>query len=270
MALILRNDTPLRRETAAAAMIPITAHVDEHVARTQAGDYVQTLRLAGASFESADDEDINSWHDRLNTLWRNIASPNIALWSHVVRRRHHAYPARRFEPGFAAHLDTRYERKIARETLMVNELYLSLVYRPEPSAVGAATLHLLRKADRNGHAELHDALDECAKKRQELMAALDRYDPEPLGIYRAGNTLCSSLMEFYGLLVNGEWQRMPLPRAALNEVLATTRAFFGSEAMEYRTPTQTRLGAFLGIKEYPTPTAPGMFNPLLTAPSPSS
>ncbi len=55
---------------------------------------------------------------------------------------------------------------------------------------------------------------------------------------------------------------------ALNEVLATTRPFFGNEAMEYRTGTQTRIGAFLGIEEYPTPTAPGMFSALLTAPFP--
>ena len=51
-------------------------------------------------------------------------------------------------------------------------------------------------------------------------------------------------------------------------MLATTRPFFGDEAIEYRMATQTRIGAMLGIKEYPTPTVPGMFNGLLTAPFP--
>src|SRR5262249_36518114 len=32
--------------------------------------------------------------------------------------------------------------------------------------------------------------------------------------------------------------------------------------------THSRLGAMLGIKEYATPTAPGLFNPLLSAPFP--
>ncbi len=50
------------------------------------------------------------------------------------------------------------------------------------------------------------------------------------------------------------------------EVLATTRLFFGSEAIEYRLPTGTRVGAMLGIKEYPTPTVVGMYNRLLSAP----
>ena len=267
MALSLRNEKVLRREVGAADMIPFSAHIDEFVVRTRAGDYVQTLRMGGCSFESADDEDINNWHERLNILWRNIASPNFAIWSHVVRRRDNAYPGGKFEPGFASDLDAKYRKKIAGETLMVNELYVSLIYKPQPTMVGAAALKLLKKTDRQGDGiELRDSLDECTKKRQELLTALDRYDPEPLGIYKSDSgVLFSSLLEFYAFLINGEWQRMPLPRAPLNEVLATSRPFFGNEAMEYRTLTQTRIGAFLGIKEYPTPTAPGMFSGLLTA-----
>jgi type IV secretion system protein VirB4 len=271
MQFLSRSDATLRREVSAAAMIPLVAHVDEHVARTRAGDYVQTLRLSGASFESADDDDINSWHERLNVSYRNISSPNIAIWTHVVRRRETGYPAGRTVPGFADEVERRYRQKMAGERLMVNELYLSVVYRPQPTKLGNAALRILKRTDAEGaRTELRDSLDACTKLRQELMASLERYDPEALGVYRIDgvDVLFSSLVEFHGLLINGEWQRMPMPRAPLNEVLATSRPFFGNEAMEYRTGTQTRIGAFLGIKEYPTPTAPGMFGALLTAPFP--
>jgi type IV secretion system protein VirB4 len=227
--------------------------------------------LAGASFETADDEDINSMLERDNVLWRNIASPNLALWSHIVRRREWGYPNGRTVPGFADEVEQRYRRKMAGERLMVNELYLSVVFRPQPTRIGNVALRILKKTEAEGaRAEIRDSLDACTKLRQELLTALERYDPEALGVYRLESTdvLFSSLLEFHGLLINGEWQRMPLPRAPLNEVLATTRPFFGNEAMEYRTGTQTRIGAFLGIKEYPTPTAPGMFGSLLTAPFP--
>ena len=271
MQLLSRAEATLRREVSAADMIPLVAHMDEHVARTRAGDYVQTLRLAGASFESADDEDLNSWHERLNVLLRNIASPNLAIWAHVVRRRETDCPVGRTVPGFAREVEQRYRQKMAGERLMVNELYLSAVYRPQPTRIGHAALRLLKRTDPEGaRTELRDSLDACTKLRQELLASLERYDPEALGVYRIEgvDVLFSALMEFHGLLINGEWQRMPLPRSPLNEVLATTRPFFGNEAMEYRTGTQTRIGAFLGIKEYPTPTAPGMFSALLTAPFP--
>ena len=71
--------------------------MDSSVVRTESGDYVQVFKLAGASFESADDHVLNNWHERLNVLWRNIATANTALWVHVVRRRESpkAAPGRR-------------------------------------------------------------------------------------------------------------------------------------------------------------------------------
>jgi type IV secretion system protein VirB4 len=42
--------------------------------------------------------------------------------------------------------------------------------------------------------------------------------------------------------------------------------FFGHDAIEYRTPSESRTAAVLGIKEYATPTVVGMFNRLLSAP----
>ena len=90
-----KRDALLRREFLISSQIPYTAQVSEHVVRTKWGDYVQVFRLAGASFESADDEQLNNWHERLAIAWRNIASPNVALWTHVIRRRERTYPAAR-------------------------------------------------------------------------------------------------------------------------------------------------------------------------------
>ena len=86
MSAALRAAT-LRRELKIAAHIPYTAHVSDTVVRTTQGDYVQVFQLGGASFESADDATLNTWHERLNVLWRNVASPQVALWSHIIRRR---------------------------------------------------------------------------------------------------------------------------------------------------------------------------------------
>ena len=257
----------MNREIFGAMNIPYTAHVHENVVKTKAGDYVQAFRLGGASFQSADDADINNWHERLNVLLRNIASDQVSLWTHIVRRREHVYPDGECPRGFSRELDEHYRERVTGETLMVNELYLSVVFRPHSGMVqGAAMKWLSRSHQDNEAQEFRDSLDACAKLRAQLSASLDRYEPELLGIYEKGVRQFSSLLEYFGVLLNGEWRPVPLPRASISEVLLTTRPFFGSEAMEYRTPTQTRLGAFLGIKEYPTPTSTGMFNLLLTAP----
>jgi type IV secretion system protein VirB4 len=255
------------REIDAAEMIPITSHVDPFTVRMRGDKYGFVVRLRGISFESADDDDINNWHERLNVFLRSIASPNWAMWTHVVRRRDHARTRGTLPPGFARDLDAKYGQKLAGETLMVNDLYLSLVYKPQTTAAGVGAMKIVEKTDAAGAAiEMADSIEQCTKMRQAALASLDRYDPEPLGIYVHDGRQFSSVMEFYAFLVNGEWQRMPLPRAPIHDVIATSHHLFGVEAMEYRTATRTRYGAFLGIKEYPTPTAPGMFAPLLHAP----
>ena len=264
-----RREQALERERTSAEHIPYTAHVAARVVRTAAGDYLQAFRLGGASFESADDEQLNSWHERLNVLWRNLASPNIALWTHVIRRPERPAVAVTTGRGFVDILTARYRERLASETLMVNEIYLAVLYRPLAGiAAGLAFRVLARTSSGSPERELRDALDACAKLGQMVRASLARYEPEALAAYRHGDTWCSSLLEYLALLINGEWRRVPLPAGPLNEALATTRLLFGAETIEYRLADATRAGAMLGIKEYPTPSVVGMFNRLLSAPFP--
>jgi type IV secretion system protein VirB4 len=150
---------------------------------------------------------------------------------------------------------------------MQNEINLSVLYRP---AVGLTTGLVSRafvRTRRDGFRwDLAEALDACEKLSQTLSVSLARYEPAPLGSYRHGKTWYSSLLEYIGLLINGEWQRVPLRRMPLNQMLASTRLMFGTETIEYRSAAETRVGAMLGIKEYPTPTTVGMYNRLLSAP----
>ena len=257
------------RDRAAAEHVPYTAHVSREVVRTRSGDYVQALRLAGISFESADDEQVNTWHERLNVLWRNVAMPGLAVWTHLIRRPEPACVPVTGAGGFYDALTARYRERLAGETLMVNELYVALCYRPEGTrTAGALAKLLLRTTGSNPQRELASALESCAKLRQTVSAALALYEPEILGAYRCGQLWCSSLLEYLGQLVNGEWRRTPLPTGPIDETLVSTRLLFGNETIEYRLPARTRVGAVLGIKEYPTPSCVGMYNRLLSAPFP--
>src|ERR1019366_3761733 len=145
--------------------------------------------------------------------------------------------------------------------------YLSVLYRPMTGMATGLLARTLAKAQRDGRrGELADSLDACEKLSQTLAASLARYEPEQLGTYRHGRIWCSSLLEYLGLLINGESQRMPLPSGPLSATLAGSRLFFGTEDIEYRSAHQTRVGAMLGIKEYPTRTVVGMYDRLLSAP----
>ena len=87
MKRLVRGAASLQRELLVAERIPYTAQLSDTVIRTSLLDYLQVFRISGIGFECTDDAQLNSWHERLNILWRNIASPNVALWTHVIRRR---------------------------------------------------------------------------------------------------------------------------------------------------------------------------------------
>src|SRR5580698_5693725 len=112
----LRRSSALHREISAAELIPYLAHVAPSIVRTAFGDYVQAFRLGGASFESSDDDELNKWHERLNVLWRNVAGPNVALWTHVIRHRARidasAAQSQRAR-GFAEGLHDKYHQRLA-------------------------------------------------------------------------------------------------------------------------------------------------------------
>lgn len=257
----------LRREQSVADRLPYSAQISEHVVRTTLTDYVQVFRLGGASFESADDEQLNNWHERLNILWRNIASPNVALWTHVIRRREATPCEGAAGHGFADVLHHQYCQRLSQQTLMINEIYLAIVYRPVAGLATGLASRLLSTSQpdaRRQHSA--EALEQCEKLAQTLTASLARYEPQRLGSYRSDDVWYSSVLEFLGVLINGEWRRVPLPSGPLAQALATSRLFFGTEAIEYRTPTATRVAAVLGIKEYATPNTVGLYNRLLSAP----
>ncbi|HEV2270601.1 MAG TPA: VirB4 family type IV secretion/conjugal transfer ATPase [Steroidobacteraceae bacterium] len=257
----------MRHELTADRHVPYTAHVAPEVVKTAFGDYLQVFRLGGISFESADVDHLNVWHEKLNVLWRNVAAPGVALWSHIIRRRETLRPSGSISRGFAATLHEKYGCRLAGEILMLNELYLAVLYRPAAGrTAGLLSRAITRFKPASPRLEAVDALEACRKLAQALCASLARYEPESLGCYQDSGRWYSSLLEYLAMLINGERQRIPLPGGPLAPALTTTRLCFGREVMEYRVTTGTRVGAMLGIKEYPTPSVTGMLDRLLSAP----
>jgi type IV secretion system protein VirB4 len=285
----LARVSAVKREPDASLWIPYTSLADEYALRTRGGDYVQGFRLIGRSFESADDAVVGGWHEHLNVLLRNLASPHVALWTHLIRRRaagaglgraRSSVPSASPGTDFAAALCAQYAERLKAERLMTNELYLTLVYRPLPTS-GARWAWRAMAAGRSGTGqgvktsaaqEAAAALDACAKLRELVLTSLAPYEPVALGLYRrrgrAGERWCSALVELLSLLMNGEGRARVLSPTPLGQGLATSRVSFGPELIEYRTATATLWGAMLGIKEYPATTTPGLLDGLLAAPYP--
>lgn len=257
----------LRNEVTTASFIPYSSHVTGHTIKLASGDYLQVLKLQGAAHESADIADVNIWLDQLNGMMRNIASPNVALWSHVVRRDYAEYPGGEFPPGFCHDFNEKYRAGMADKRMLINELYLSFIYRPQPVQAAKLLDRLSRKTAEELEEEQADHLDALDEITGSAIAALSRYEPERLGCYEHNGIMFSEPAEFLAYLVNGEWCRVPLPRAELREILSTSRPFFGrSGLMSLKTPTRNCYAAIIAIQEYPSNTRPGLLDELLGMP----
>lgn len=272
---MIRTQQATNREIPVARTIPYESHISAHVVTTKAGDLVTVFKVTGLSHESADVDDLNIWHQRLNGLLRTIQSPNLTLWTHVVRQKRNEYPAGDFVPGtFADGLNTRYRASIGRTSMMVNELYLTLVYSPDPGTFRKLLSRFQKLDTKEVQAKFQDGLEALEEASRAIEAGLRDYRPARLGWYQHGEdgTMFSETLEFFGLLLNGERQRWPVPRfhpgqdKSIGDLLATARPFFGGEAFELRGATSTRVGAILALKEYPPATATGFLNKLLSLP----
>lgn len=275
------NTGLMKREVTANKFIPYGVHISDSVISTKNGDYFCIYKLSGASFETIDDEQLNNYHNRLNNLYRNIGSPNITIYQHIIRREENKEPNLHFnEDSFAYSFQRMYSSKLKKDKLYVNELYITILYRPETSffekmlynsmdnmpkllsllGISKTSLEQSLEIEQNKSCEVLQKISSIAE------TSLKRYDPELLTIYKHNNFSCSAPLEFLGYLINGEWQRVPVPNCSIDSYLLSSRPLFGTENFELRMPTKSLFGAVLGIKEYPSSTYPGFLNETLVLP----
>src|SRR5690606_26501236 len=195
-----KNEEPI------STFVPYSNHVTRSVVKLKTGDYVAVIRMQGAAHESADAQDINVWHDQLNNFMRNIASPNVALWSHVVRREYGEFPAGEFAPGFAHDLNEKYRKLLAGQRSLGNELYLTVVYRPQP----VKALKIFDLFSKKSAQELQDQQAAEIQVDMDLvnvaLASLDRYELELLSCDEHHGIMFSGVREFLSFLFDEEWR----------------------------------------------------------------
>lgn len=257
----------IKREQSVSSFLPYLNHVTDNVIHLDSGDYMFVVRLGGVPYESASTNTLNGWHQQLNGTLRNIASPNVAAWTHIVRREHNPYPEGEFKSNFIRDLNEKYKNQMQRSLLLINELYVSVIYRPETLKVGKWLDKIFNTDKKQAELAREQAMSEVRDLMATVVAALDDYDPTVLGYYEHNGHLFDETGEFLGYLLNGEWHRIPVARNEMRNVLPISRLFFGKGGlMTLKSPTTLRYAAMLGIQEYPNTTVPGTLDALLNLP----
>ena len=178
----------ITREKPAGSHLPYARHVDNITLETRDGLLMQTIRLDGLMFETADTDELNYRAALRDAMLQAIGNSRFALYHHVVRRRAEVALDARFPDAFSARLDQRWRERLATKRMYVNDLFLTLVRRPSQGQVGI--LDRLRALASAGAIDRDARL--AAEKRtldaasEALLASLGSYRPRFLSVYDSG------------------------------------------------------------------------------------
>jgi type IV secretion/conjugal transfer VirB4 family ATPase len=255
----------LKRERSLSSFIPYSSHISPTTLVTRDGDFVRMWRVAGIS-HIADPDELQLRLDQWNTALRALGTSNVAIWTHLVRRRISERLESTFENDFCRAFDKRYYDSFSGYRMMANELYLTVVFRP----IASRTVRALNRARRTLD-EIRAAQSEALKKLDEVSyqveASMQRYGVEALSTYEhSSGGYCSELLEVLNYLLTGSWQRVRVPHGPLNEHLGNAWVFAGVETIEIRTPDRRRFAQVLELKDYTDYTEPGVLDALMNEP----
>jgi type IV secretion system protein VirB4 len=262
-----------RKEAHAGDRLPYRALIDENVVALRDGSVMIALQVPGLAFETADTNELNAHAAAREVLLRGVLDARFVLYHHVIRHRVQVALDGGFEDPLCAHVDARWQERLGKGALYVNDQFVTLVRRPARGHAGWPE-RLSRMVRRKGaEADEPDAGDlrSLRAAAQAMVSALAPYGARLLGDYEGGGAsggTCSEVLELLSALYNGEMRpvRRPAPGTDIGRMLPYRRASFGLDAMELAGPARTDFAALISLKDYPDSTAPGITDALLRLP----
>jgi type IV secretion system protein VirB4 len=248
--------------------LPYVGHIGPQTILLEDGSLLAMATINGVPFELEDHAQRNAKLRALNTLFRNIADDNIAIYTHLVRHlADDITGGHRFRSSFAQDLDAAYRNLVLKGRLFRNSYVVSLVLSPRGALGTAASRQMARwrKRPMESAGRLRHDLEEVW---QILASGLEGFGVRRLGFYEWNGLAFSEMAEALRLLMTCQNLRVPVVNGHLGASLYTDRVICGRRGFEVRAPGESQFGTMFGFREYPAKTRPGMLNTLLSAPFP--
>ncbi|WPY00512.1 Type IV secretion system protein VirB4 [Candidatus Trichorickettsia mobilis] len=273
------KESKARREKPVSHFIPYKCHWDSNTILTKKNELLQVIKVSGFSFETADDDDLDIRKNMRNSLLKTMASGNIILYFHTVRRRkpvvskqHYSIdPTIKVPNDFITYLSNEWRKKHSGAASFFNELYISILYKPD-TAGAAIVEHLLKKLQQSSNKsawesdmrEMKESLQEMSTR---VLNTFRDYDAKLLGVEKSNSGYNCEILGFLGTLVNcGQSMPMIVPRGQIDQYIPTHRLFFGSRSIEARGASGRKYAGIVSILEYGPSTSAGMFDGFLQMP----
>ncbi len=257
-------------EASMSHFIPYKCHYNSDTLLTYNDELVRVIKIRGFAFETADDIDIDLKKNARNNLFKGMATGNLSLYFHTIRRREKSFPDGEMPDKFSDELNKRWEEK-HRDRSFINEHYLTIIRGQDKSSLAVIenmAKKIQHKTDR-GSWDLHiqEAYDELEEMSQRIVNGFANYGAEILGIVENEDGISSELLEFLSRIINvGHSQPIFPPLNNISNHLPISRLYFGKKSVEVHHPNGVKYAGIVSIKEYRPSTNAGVFDGFMQMP----
>lgn len=263
-------------EYSSANFIPYSAHWNSNTVLTKSNELMQIIKISGFSFETADDEDLDIRKTIRNLLFKGMATADLGLYFHIVRRKQKTYPddyaSVDMPDGFALYLDQQWVAKHKNNNAYVNELYITIIKKSGVvglTGVQGMVSKMVSGGEKEGlETKMQEALEELEEASGRVLNSLRDYSPQLLGLVEAPEGTYSEIAEFLATIVNcGESTKMLLGPGSIAQQISTHRLYFGRRTIEIKCHDgRSKFAGLVSIKDYGPKTWAGMLDNFLLMP----
>ncbi len=258
-------------EVSAAHFIPYRCHWNSDTILTYKEEFIRVIKIKGFAFETADDIDVDLKKNARNNLFKGMATGNLSLYFHTVRRKEKGFPDGDMPDAFSRRVNEEWAAKHSDDKSFINEHYLTIIRGQDTSGVAMLenmAKKLQHKTDKLAwEAYMRECYDELDEMTGRILNGFANYGAETLGIVETDDGVHSELLEFLSRLVNaGYAQPISPPLGPISNHIPISRLYFGNKSVEIHNPSSIKHAGLVSIKEYRPSTHAGVFDSFMQMP----
>ncbi len=243
------------------SVVPYSTHVADGIVKTINNDFVSSWELCGISFEC--DSLLNSdiFNQQTHAFLKSFASESVTFYIHVIREKKSDSFQTRSNNNFANKISDLYYEGISSESFTVNKIYFTLVFSPS-SKIENAQFKKLKLEEQQEVLDSH--LKEMTEYCENMSAFLQRFSGQRLTTFVNDKGITfSKQLEFYNFLISGIWQKVPLQKTPIYNILGLADVYFSNENGELHVLGEKRFFRSIEIKELPEESNSSILDSLL-------
>jgi type IV secretion system protein VirB4 len=267
----LKNHNIGKREISISRFIPYKCHWNHNTILTKNDELIRVIKVQGFSFETADDEEIDTRKNTRNNFLKGMADGKFSLYFHTIRRAQKAFPDGDIHNMFAKNLNDKWRDKNSSNISFVNEHYITIIRGKEKGVVGGIQSIINRFKDVNAKVrwekEMQEAYAELEEVSVRVATGMSSYGSEILGLAERTEGIFSEILEFLCRIVNCNYsQPIAPPSMSIADHIGISKLFFYKNYIESHHIDSVKYAAVISLKEYRPSTHGGMMDGFMRLP----